>query len=260
MNRVSAERSYTPYGYCTLIDDILGFNGEFQDPLSGLYPLGQGDRHFSSKLGRFYRPDDLSPFDRGGLNAYAYCGGDPVNRVDRDGHSYSAVVKDAFSFNKNMRTGNVPMGKSPLMVPSAPGPTTVAGGRNVIAAPSKSSVTIGWSGAKLNLHLSDVWSTVKEMKLGSGSSGWQLTFPMDTVLPGIPNSRMTLDRRGLNISIHHVDALKLIPSAFFNTPASGSTPIRMDLGSADVEVGLRATTIRFSYRELYDKAMTAAKR
>jgi hypothetical protein len=35
---------------------------------------------------RFNSPDSLSPFGEGGMNAYAYCSGDPVNREDRTGH------------------------------------------------------------------------------------------------------------------------------------------------------------------------------
>jgi hypothetical protein len=35
---------------------------------------------------RFLSADVLSPFGRGGLNAYIYCLGDPVNRVDPSGH------------------------------------------------------------------------------------------------------------------------------------------------------------------------------
>ena len=36
---------------------------------------------------RFHSDDDLSPFGRGGINAYMYCGGDPANRADPSGHS-----------------------------------------------------------------------------------------------------------------------------------------------------------------------------
>lgn len=36
---------------------------------------------------RFNGPDDLSPFDVGGLNAYAYCNGDPQNLSDPSGHA-----------------------------------------------------------------------------------------------------------------------------------------------------------------------------
>ncbi|RMU75656.1 hypothetical protein ALP24_200133 [Pseudomonas syringae pv. aptata] len=35
---------------------------------------------------RFNSPDSMSPFGKGGMNAYAYCAGDPVNRSDPTGH------------------------------------------------------------------------------------------------------------------------------------------------------------------------------
>lgn len=35
---------------------------------------------------RFHRPDSMSPMGAGGLNCYAYCGGDPVNHTDPSGH------------------------------------------------------------------------------------------------------------------------------------------------------------------------------
>jgi hypothetical protein len=36
---------------------------------------------------RFNSPDSLSPFGKGGLNAYTYCVGDPINSSDPTGHS-----------------------------------------------------------------------------------------------------------------------------------------------------------------------------
>lgn len=47
--------------------------------------LGNGNRVFSPWLMKFQSPDDLSPFEQGGLNAYAYCEGDPVNYLDSTG-------------------------------------------------------------------------------------------------------------------------------------------------------------------------------
>lgn len=35
---------------------------------------------------RFNKPDTMSPFGKGGVNAYAYCQGDPVNYQDPTGH------------------------------------------------------------------------------------------------------------------------------------------------------------------------------
>ncbi|BAP42779.1 RHS repeat-associated core domain-containing protein [Pseudomonas sp. 21LCFQ02] len=64
-----------------------GFNGELPDPLTGHYLLGHGYRAYNPVLMRFNSPDSLSPFAEGGINAYAYCAGDPANRSDRSGHA-----------------------------------------------------------------------------------------------------------------------------------------------------------------------------
>ena len=79
--------AYTPYGYAVAGIGRIGFNGEFRDPVSGSYPLGNGHRIFSPILMRFLSPDDYSPFRQGGLNAYAYCLGDPINLTDPEGSS-----------------------------------------------------------------------------------------------------------------------------------------------------------------------------
>lgn len=47
--------------------------------------LGNGYRAYNPVLMRFNQPDSLSPFGQDGLNAYAYCQGDPVNRQDPSG-------------------------------------------------------------------------------------------------------------------------------------------------------------------------------
>jgi RHS repeat-associated protein len=65
---------------------LAGFDGERQDPLSGMTHLGNGYRAFSPVLMRFDCPDSFSPFGVGGLNPYTYCAGDPINRMDPSGH------------------------------------------------------------------------------------------------------------------------------------------------------------------------------
>jgi RHS repeat-associated protein len=65
---------------------LLGFNGALFEQRLECYLLGNGYRAYMPTLMRFNGPDSLSPFGRGGLNAYAYCSGDPVNRTDPSGH------------------------------------------------------------------------------------------------------------------------------------------------------------------------------
>ncbi|MBV7574071.1 type IV secretion protein Rhs [Pseudomonas sp. PDM32] len=91
----SRHHAYSPYGHRPAeggLFSLLGFNGEPLDPLTGLYLLGNGYRAYSPALMRFLSPDSLSPFGAGGLNPYAYCAGDPINRMDPTGHVWEAVL------------------------------------------------------------------------------------------------------------------------------------------------------------------------
>jgi RHS repeat-associated protein len=64
---------------------MIGFNGVVHEPRTHWQLLGNGQRAYNPILVRFHNPDRLSPFDRGGINAYAYCSGNPVDRVDPTG-------------------------------------------------------------------------------------------------------------------------------------------------------------------------------
>ncbi|AFO49394.1 RHS repeat-associated core domain-containing protein [Pseudomonas sp. BO3-4] len=77
-------RSYSAYGAYAGARNIA-FAGQMVDRLTGCYHLGNGRRTYNPVLMRFHSADSLSPFSEGGLNAYAYCGGDPINRVDPSG-------------------------------------------------------------------------------------------------------------------------------------------------------------------------------
>ena len=84
-----ADIAYTPFGHHQAgqtIAELPGFNGEQPDPLTGHYLLGNGYRAYNPVLMRFNSPDSMSPFGKGGVNVYAYCLGDPVNRTDSTGH------------------------------------------------------------------------------------------------------------------------------------------------------------------------------
>ncbi|UQB79671.1 RHS repeat-associated core domain-containing protein [Pseudomonas shirazica] len=79
--------AYSPYGFFCGGPEypLLHFDGEAWDGWSASYPLGKGKRFYRPKLMRFTTPDNLSPFRAGGVNAYAYCKGDPVNFTDPSG-------------------------------------------------------------------------------------------------------------------------------------------------------------------------------
>lgn len=89
-NGVSKGYVYSPFGSTSARGDsdipLAGFNGERLDPVSQTYNLGNGYRCYSPKQMRFISPDSWSPFGNGGLNQYAYCEGDPINRSDPSGH------------------------------------------------------------------------------------------------------------------------------------------------------------------------------
>jgi RHS repeat-associated protein len=80
---------YAAYGFREPIPaaSALGFSGQLLDQGTGRYLLGNGQRTYNPVLMRFQSPDVLSPFGKGGLNAYAYCLGDPVNGQDPTGHA-----------------------------------------------------------------------------------------------------------------------------------------------------------------------------
>ncbi|PWB35177.1 hypothetical protein DCO48_04130 [Pseudomonas sp. SDI] len=86
--------SYSPFGYYPFHDSstlLAGFKGEALLSGSDSYLLGSY-RAYSPVLKRLNSPDSHSPFGDGGLNAYAYCGAEPVNRTDPSGHSPLALL------------------------------------------------------------------------------------------------------------------------------------------------------------------------
>ncbi|HEF4759747.1 TPA: RHS repeat-associated core domain-containing protein [Pseudomonas putida] len=101
--------AYTPYGHRPLgngLLSLLGFNGERPDPVTGWYLLGNGYRPFNPVLMCFTSPDSWSPFGAGGLNAYAYCARDPVNRRDDTGHAWKFWTQLLSQFNRASRNGS----------------------------------------------------------------------------------------------------------------------------------------------------------
>ncbi|ANN66335.1 RHS repeat-associated core domain-containing protein [Bordetella bronchialis] len=64
----------------------LRYAGYHTDGTAGGYSLGNGYRLYLPGIMRFASPDSLSPFGPGGINAYAYCRGNPIDGSDPGGH------------------------------------------------------------------------------------------------------------------------------------------------------------------------------
>ncbi|EJM72451.1 RHS repeat-associated core domain-containing protein [Pseudomonas sp. GM55] len=87
---------YSPYGLRSSPRQAgthLGFNGQLMERSTGCYHLGNGHRVYNPVLMRFHSPDRLSPFGKGGINAYAYSMGDPLNYTDPSGQSVLSVFQ-----------------------------------------------------------------------------------------------------------------------------------------------------------------------
>ena len=89
---------YSAYGEQSSAQPIatnLGFQGQLRESNIGWYLLGNGYRAYNPRLMRFHSPDSWSPFGGGGLNAYMYCGGEPVMNSDPTGHAF-VILDDLF--------------------------------------------------------------------------------------------------------------------------------------------------------------------
>ncbi|WP_426287297.1 RHS repeat-associated core domain-containing protein [Luteibacter sp. E-22] len=84
-----ASPAYGVYGYRPEEEGSsdIAYAGELKERDVGWYLLGSY-RVYNPRLMRFHSPDAASPFGHGGLNAYAYVSGDPINRIDPSGEGW----------------------------------------------------------------------------------------------------------------------------------------------------------------------------
>lgn len=150
---------YTPYGFQSAqqpVDATLGFNGQRRETPTGWYHLGNGYRVYNPVLRRFHAPDTLSPFGKGGLNAYAYCEGDPVNFTDPTGHFVPAMFTSVSLLENILDSADEMVG---LLVRSRPhtvasrlkqvGYTMASAGAVMHTAGSSSGFVVGMAGGTL---------------------------------------------------------------------------------------------------------------
>ncbi|TDF78888.1 RHS repeat-associated core domain-containing protein, partial [Pseudomonas sp. H9] len=105
----SGNSSEVPYGY----------TGERREPLTGWY-IPAGYRPYDPLMMMFLSPDSESPFGRGGINPYAYCGGDPVNRIDPDGHDWQSFLISGIGMALGLIGAVVSLGAfAPALLPAS---------------------------------------------------------------------------------------------------------------------------------------------
>ena len=114
----------------------LGYNGTLHESSTCWQLLGNGRRAFNPVLMRFHSPDPLSPFGRGGINAYAYCWNDPINLSDPSGLSPLIIASAAMAASKAAAIAKAgALARQPFLK---------------FAAPSQPQVSVGGVGVRLN--------------------------------------------------------------------------------------------------------------
>lgn len=183
--------AYSPYGHRTTgggILSLLGFNGERPDPVTGHYLLGNGYRAFNPSLMRFNSPDRFSPFGIGGLNAYVYCLGDPINGSDPNG------TTGIFKIFRRFWGGKAPLRTPPRPAASAP-PSSGSEVTRRIVKHQRTSETITTEqvikGERWNVH-SRVSTHYLEMRGPVYQTKKMLLIPTEISLQQMAYSEVTL--------------------------------------------------------------------
>ncbi|RMR81751.1 RHS repeat-associated core domain-containing protein [Pseudomonas coronafaciens] len=200
--------AYTPYGHRHPSGpaSLPGFTGQRVDPVTGHYLLGNGYRAFNPVLMRFNSPDSLSPFGEGGVNAYGYCEGDPVNRVDPSGHWPTfllKILKRGRSVKKRLLGGSQES-LSPLLARDGSfGSTQVATSTKSVSVPLSASGVIDGS------HL--VVPPPRPPKTGQ-LNGIPPALPpkqgqLSDITPPVPRRYNYVDAHGNAIDIHGANEL-----------------------------------------------------
>lgn len=193
------ENSYPNNAYCPFgfrapasVNTRAGFNGQVQEQMTQGYLLGNGYRIYAAVMRRFYSPDDLSPFDEGGLNAYAYCAAEPINYSDPSGHalSFSGFLKRIGVMKRTGRTAAAAM-------------TTGVSGRAGGASPSVVGRGPGEVGSTLQINKTNVNQMVSQnTKANPGTQTVGTKKPKPMTLAQRTRQEMGLNEPDPNVAIN----------------------------------------------------------
>jgi RHS repeat-associated protein len=141
---VGDKYTYSAYGESpSLAGNAFRYTGRRVDAETGLYYYRA--RYYSPRLGRFLQPDPIGY--QGGLNLYAYVGGDPLNLTDPTGHSPSEVASSSNQLIPQQTAsatiaGQVPQSYQTATATSAPPSVSSAGpGIQLVSLPTGTTPT-----------------------------------------------------------------------------------------------------------------------
>lgn len=221
--------AYTAYGHRSAesgLSSLLGFNGERPDAVTGHYLLGQGNRAFNPVLMRFNSPDELSPFGDGGINAYGYCGGDPINRYDPSGN---------VAFHLILRTRIAKIGYS-LVRPPMPLTTLHPSSRAISRTARPRSPWRPWEGAAPKAGKNPMSRELPQKPSGVSSSAAPTVAPSESInitknkvyiLPPEPHEGFRPSQR-LTDKPHWLDTKRVIAEQYDQLAADNKINIRPD--------------------------------
>lgn len=188
--------AYTPFGYHAgdAQRATPAFDGQFREMLTLFYILGDGYRAFDTVHLRFVSPDSMSPFGAGGVNAYAYCAGDPINKVDPDRH-----------FWRRLRSW---LGRRTS--PRATTPSQPSGFRNPLARPRSESISTASDNLSLQLSMFETRNSFSS-STGSTRSQSSARNPLASPLGAFSMDDIYSDANAF-VPFSRNDALKIMPN------------------------------------------------
>jgi RHS repeat-associated protein len=185
---------------------LADFTGQRPDPVSGHSHLGNGYRAYNPVLGYFTAPDSWSPFGIGGINPYAYCAGDPVNRADPSGHISGAgiagMVMGAFGILMAPFTAGQSLTVMSCLIAGleiVSGATAIATGVLEDSSPTASSV-LGWVSLATGMLSLGIGVARGGGKLADGAAGLARRLQRINGKIGIPMSGEFRNARFLGIN------------------------------------------------------------
>ncbi|QXG47969.1 RHS repeat-associated core domain-containing protein [Pseudomonas viridiflava] len=242
--------AYSPHGHRAPLNHLPGFNGEQPDPVTGHYLLGNGYRAYNPVLMRFNSPDSLSPFGKGGLNAYAYCAGDPVNRSDPSGHELIDTLISAFYIAAGVATAGIGL--------AIARPSFKAVFKGVKVKPATADVGRHSLPLKRPANTTEKLSAVVATGAIAAGVTWGAAFTVKTADPDSPIQRplaalalaislTTLGFRGFAFARSRVAARPVAPTP---TPAPASNiSSRRSIGIQTDSIRSRASSVRSNVPE-----------